>query len=169
MKKSRFSEKQIVGVLKEAEAGVPVKELCRRVGISDATFYHSKAKYGGLEVNEARRLRQLEDENGRLKKIVVQQALDLDAIWQTSIPPGHVRHEIRQNVRAKDSLELSFDRAIYESAGSPQGVYSCLIRTDVRYRLGDEWFNQTLDIFKVEMTGLKARRLRRPRWYERRV
>jgi putative transposase len=69
--------------LKGAEAGVPVKEPCRRIGISDATCYHWKAKNGGLEVNEALRLRQLEDENGRLKRIVAQQAL---ACWK-GCPP----------------------------------------------------------------------------------
>jgi len=80
MKRSRFSEEQIIGVLKETEAGVPVKDLCRRVGVSEATIYHWKAKYGSMEVNEARRLRQVEEENGRLKRIVAQQALDLDAL-----------------------------------------------------------------------------------------
>ena len=80
MRKSQFSEGQIVEVLKEAESGVPVAELCRRLGVSDATFYHWKAKYGGLEVNEARQLRALEEENGRLKKIVAQQALDSDEL-----------------------------------------------------------------------------------------
>ena len=80
MKNSRFSKEQSVGVLKEAEAGVPVTELCRRIGISTRTFYHWKAKYGSQEVNGERRLRQLEEENGRLKRIVAQQALELDAL-----------------------------------------------------------------------------------------
>jgi putative transposase len=69
MRKNR--SQQIVGVLKEAEAGAPVKDLCRWVRISDATFYHWKAKYGGLEVHETRRLSQLEDGNGRLKKFAL--------------------------------------------------------------------------------------------------
>lgn len=80
MKKSRFSEEQIVGVLKEAEAGVPVGELCRRLGVSTVTFYRWKAKYGGLEVSEAKRLRALEEENRRLKQIVAEQALDNQAL-----------------------------------------------------------------------------------------
>ena len=80
MKRSRFSEEQIVGVLKEAEAGVPVKELCRRAGVSTVTFYKWKNKYAGMQISEVRRMRLLEDENARLKKIVAQQALDIDAL-----------------------------------------------------------------------------------------
>ena len=80
MRQSRFREEQIIGVLKEAEAGMKVGEVCRKHGISDATYYKWKAKYGGLEVSEARRLRQLEDENRRLKQIVADLTLDNQAL-----------------------------------------------------------------------------------------
>lgn len=77
MKKNRYSEEQIIHILKEAEAGIKPKELCRKHGISDATFYTWKRKFGGLEVSEARRLRALESENNKLKKLVADQALDI--------------------------------------------------------------------------------------------
>ncbi|SPE19103.1 Insertion element ISR1 uncharacterized 10 kDa protein A3 [Candidatus Sulfotelmatomonas gaucii] len=77
MKKKRFSVEQIVGVLKQAEVGVPVAEVIRKHGISEQTFYRWKAKYGGLEVSEAQRLRHLEEENRKLKQLVAEQALDI--------------------------------------------------------------------------------------------
>jgi putative transposase len=80
MRASRFSEEQIIGVLKEGEAGITVKEICRKHGICDQTYYRWKAKFGGLEVSEARRLRQLEGENQRLKQMVAEQALDIQAL-----------------------------------------------------------------------------------------
>jgi putative transposase len=80
MKRSKFSEQQIVGVLKQAEAGVPVKDLCRKIGISDQTFYNWKAKYGGLGVSELKRLRELEAENAKLKKMYADLALENEAI-----------------------------------------------------------------------------------------
>lgn len=77
MKRSRFSEEQIIGILKQAEAGVKVGDICREKGISDATFYKWRSKYGGLEVSDAKRLRQLEAQNTQLKKLVAEQALDI--------------------------------------------------------------------------------------------
>ena len=80
MKRKRFSEEQIIGVLKESEAGSKTDDLCRRHGISTATFYAWRKKYGGLEVSEARRLRALEVENAKLKRIVADQVLDMSAM-----------------------------------------------------------------------------------------
>ena len=80
MKKQRFTEEQIIGVLKEQEAGVKAADLCRKHGISEATFYNWKAKYGGMEVSEAKRLKALEDENARLKKLLAEQMLDTAAL-----------------------------------------------------------------------------------------
>lgn len=76
MKKSRFSEEQIVAILKEQESGVKTADVCRRHGISSATFFKWKAKYGGLEVSDAKRLKALEDENAKLKKLLAEAMLD---------------------------------------------------------------------------------------------
>jgi putative transposase len=76
MRRSRFSEEQIIGILKEQESGVPVADLCRRHGVSDASIYKWKAKYGGMEVSEAKRLRALEEENAKLKRMLAEAMLD---------------------------------------------------------------------------------------------
>jgi len=80
MKQSKFSESQIVTILKEAEAGLPVKEVCRKYGISSPTYYKWKAKYGGLEASELKRIRELEAENAKLKRMYADKAMEADAL-----------------------------------------------------------------------------------------
>ena len=80
MRKRRYKEEQIIGILKEAEAGISMGELCRKYGISDTTYYNWKAKYGGMTVSDARRLKQLEEENRRLKHLVADLTLDNQAL-----------------------------------------------------------------------------------------
>lgn len=80
MKRSRFTEEQIIGVLKEHELGFKMDDLCRKHGISQATFYNWKSKYGGMDVSEAKRLKTLEDENSRLKKLLADAMLDNSAL-----------------------------------------------------------------------------------------
>lgn len=80
MKPGKFTVEQIIKILKENEAGAKVVDLCRKYGFSDATFYNWRAKYGGMELSEARRLKQLEDENSRLKKLVADLSLDKQAL-----------------------------------------------------------------------------------------
>ena len=94
MKKSRFSESQIVKALKDQEAGLKVAEICRSLGISDATFYQWKSKYGGMEASDIKRLKELEEENSQLKRMYADSALELQAMknlfakkgW--ALPPG---------------------------------------------------------------------------------
>ena len=80
MKRSRFSEEQIIGVLKEHQAGLSATELCRKYGFSDATFYKWRSKYGGMDISDAKRLKALEAENQKLKKLLAEQMLDVSTL-----------------------------------------------------------------------------------------
>ena len=85
MRKSRFSEEQIVAILKEHQAGIALADICRKHGISDATFYTWRSKYGGMEVSDARRLKALEDENRRLKKLLAESMLDVSTLREALV------------------------------------------------------------------------------------
>jgi len=79
-KKSRFTEEQIIGLLKKAEAGMPIKELCRKGGFSDVTFYKWRAKFGGMDVPDSKQLKELDSENAKLKKLLAEAHLDMHAL-----------------------------------------------------------------------------------------
>ena len=95
MKRARFTEEQIIGVLKEHEAGVKTADLARKHGVSEATLYNWKAKYGGMDVSEAKRLKQLEDENAKLKKLLAEQMLDAAALRELLAKNGRARRQAR--------------------------------------------------------------------------
>ena len=80
MKRSRFSDEQIIGILKEHQAGLSARELCRKHGVSEPTFYKWRSKYGGMEVSDAKRLKALEDENARLKKLLAESMMDVSTL-----------------------------------------------------------------------------------------
>jgi putative transposase len=80
MRRSKYGEEQIIGILKEHEAGVSAAELCRKYGVSDATFYKWRSKYGGMEVSDARKLKALEEENRKLKKLLAESVLDVSTL-----------------------------------------------------------------------------------------
>ena len=80
MKRSRFSDEQIIGILKEHQAGLSATELCHKYGVSDATFYKWRSKYGGMDVSEAKRLKSLEEENGKLKRLLADAMLDVSTL-----------------------------------------------------------------------------------------
>lgn len=93
MKRNRFNEEQIIGILREQENGLGTADVCRKHGISSATFYKWKAKYGGLQVSDARRLRTLEDENGKLKKLLAEVMLDNAILKDVTAKNGDARRQ----------------------------------------------------------------------------
>jgi hypothetical protein len=94
---------------------------------------------------------------------------DLDTCWQAGIPTGRARHPISQNVRPNEELGVSLAGAIYGAAGRPQGPYSCLVLTNVRYRVFDEWCDAQLETYRVEMAALTAVALNSRRWYDKKM
>jgi Transposase. len=124
MKKVRFTETQIISILKQQEAGRSVRDIAREHGISDATFYNWKAKYGGMEANEIRRMKELEEENARLKRIVANQTLEIDAI-------KHVLEKSSAACRQTGSSEHDGHRQASECSSGLQNRISAAFRVQI--------------------------------------
>ena len=138
MKRKRFTEEQIIGVLKEHEAGAKADEICRRHGISSATFYTWRKKYGGMEVSEAKRLRELEAENAKLKRIVADQMLDMSAM---------------KDLLAKTGLDKDVREVIFSGPKGPDG------------RRAPGWRSMKRKAASGSRLGaVKSRALSRPSW-----
>ena len=126
MKKSRFSEEQIIAVLKEHQAGIAVADICRKHGISDATFYNWRNRYGGMEVSDARRLKALDDENRKLKKRLAESMLDVatlrEALGKMYGPPRRCKVQVRSddpvciNVSGLSRVDCCCSQAMMRSA-----------------------------------------------------
>jgi hypothetical protein len=95
--------------------------------------------------------------------------IDLDAESRTTVSNGQARHEVLQNVGPNDTLSVSLARTVYDAAGRPQGSYSCLVSTKVRYRVFEEWCDATLETYRIEMSALKVRGLQKARWCDKKV
>ncbi|RYF37934.1 MAG: transposase [Cytophagaceae bacterium] len=106
MKQGKWSEEQIIGILKQVEGGRPVAEVCREHSVSQATYYKWKSKYAGLEVNEARRLKQLEDENAKLKRLVADLTLDKMALKDALSKTGEARRQAPSRQPLYGDLQL---------------------------------------------------------------
>ena len=124
MKRSRFSEEQIIGILKEHQAGLWAKELCRKHGVSDATFYKWRSKYGGMEVSDAKKLKALEAENAKLKKLLAEQMMDVSTLKEMlgktfearfTQKRGDLGHD-RETIQSKAGVRLGWDRPACLSA-----------------------------------------------------
>lgn len=141
MKRSRFNEEQIIAILKEQESGLGTADLCRKHGISSATFYKWKAKYGGLDVSDARRLKTLEDENARLKKLLAEAMLD-NAILKDNLnqkasgKPGAVQFDCSHVSLIHDFLFAQTDRMLHVcNAPSPAATSAIPIAEMIVTRL----------------------------------